>query len=954
MVTSDVKNNIRQVDDSLLWESDIQKNFDSTCAYLTLTGKHGILQNPEKFQFCSLEVNWAGFVIGADSVKPMPHLTKAIREFPTPQNRTDLRSFMALVQQVSYTTAVAPLLLPFRKLLKDDTPWDWSSELQQTFQATREILADRIEEGIKMFDPYKITMLLTDWCKHGVGYLLAQKHCKCTIENDSPNINCCKSGWKVCMVGSRFTLAAEANYSPTEGELLGVANGLLKTKYFTLGCPHLYIGTDHKPLLGILDGSPMEKLDNPRLVRLKEKTLGWVFKAVYVPGRELGGTDALSRYGVRHSECNDLVAGLSSSSEQPISLRKHLVGLLAIEDSEQSGDMDDGVNAIGTNSGRITWEDVKKATESDQTCKLLRAWMTGADPGLTELSEEVKPFHRYKSELSIEDGVILFGNRMLIPNALRPLVLHTLHSSHQGSTSMLLRAERSMFWPGMSRDIQTTRAKCKTCDVHSPSQSNMPPIQPEVPTYPFQHICSDYFSLHGREYCVVVDRFSGWYNIYHAAGGTMNIIGIFTKLFQDMGVSESLTTDGGATYVSQSFQAFLTDYGVYHRVSSVGFPHGNTRSEIAVKSAKRLLRSNVNDGGNLNTVAITRALLEYRNTPDRDIGLSPAELLYGRNLNDFLPHKPDKLSRPCHELLSENWKSIAEWRENALARRGVKIKDKLNEHSKDLPPLSVGDSVLIQNQLGNHPKRWEKRGTVVEVLPHRQYRVRVDGSRRITLRNRQFLKQYKPLIVEDKPKPVVSKPMKETSRNPTDILESQLIPPVLIPQDEQCMLPKLVPEQDEVITDPAQRTHHLEQRPPPIPPPQPANCTQPHQLGTHAHADPHSPPVVHQPGPDPPTGVHGPPAQQLRRSTRPNLGQNQKYFDSYTGQEYETAMNNNISTAVMGIAAPEDWYQMQAKPPAADGEIVGANGHIFAMPLPSNYWDKSAWWTGQGWIWVQH
>ena len=65
-------------------------------------------------------------------------------------------------------------------------------------------------------------------------------------------------------------------------------------------------------------------------------------------------------------------------------------------------------------------------------------------------------------------------------------------------------------------------------------------------------------------------------------------------------------------------------------------------------------------------------------------------------------------------------------------------------------------------------------------------------------------------------------------------------------------------------------------------------------------------------------------------------------------------MNNNISTAVMGIAAPEDWYQMQAKPPAADGEIVGANGHIFAMPLPSNYWDKSAWWTGQGWIWVQH
>ena len=95
-----------------------------------------MLQNPEKFQFCSKILNWAGFVIGDDSVKPMPHHTEVIRKFPTPKNRTDLRSFMALVQQVNYATAVAPLLLPFRTLLKDDVPWEWTSELQQTFIAT--------------------------------------------------------------------------------------------------------------------------------------------------------------------------------------------------------------------------------------------------------------------------------------------------------------------------------------------------------------------------------------------------------------------------------------------------------------------------------------------------------------------------------------------------------------------------------------------------------------------------------------------------------------------------------------------------------------------------------------------------------------------------------------------------------------------------------------------------
>ena len=74
------------------------------------------------------------------------------------------------------------------------------------------------------------------------------------------------------MVGSRFTQQAESRYSPTEGELLGVYNALHKTKYFTLGCPHLYVSTDHKPLLGLLENTDLDSIDNPRLVKLKEKT----------------------------------------------------------------------------------------------------------------------------------------------------------------------------------------------------------------------------------------------------------------------------------------------------------------------------------------------------------------------------------------------------------------------------------------------------------------------------------------------------------------------------------------------------------------------------------------------------------------------------------------------------------------------------------------------------------
>ena len=73
--------------------------------------------------------------------------------------------------------------------------------------------------------------------------------------------------------------------------------------------------------------------------------------------------------------------------------------------------------------------------------------------------------------------------------------------------------------------------------------------------------------------------------------------------------------------------------------------------------------------------------------------------------------------------------------------------DSWTMRTRPLAPLKVGDSVFIQNQEGNYPRRWDKRGQVVKVKGYDQYIVRVDGSRRLTRRNRKFLRkfeQYRP------------------------------------------------------------------------------------------------------------------------------------------------------------------------------------------------------------------
>ena len=55
-------------------------------------------------------------------------------------------------------------------------------------------------------------------------------------------------------------------------------------------------------------------------------------------------------------------------------------------------------------------------------------------------------------------------------------------------------------------------------------------------------------------------------------------------------------------------------------------------------------------------------------------------------------------------------------------------------------PLQAGDTVTIQNPPN---RRWNTTGKIISVLPERQYKIRVDGSGRITLRNRRFLKKCK-------------------------------------------------------------------------------------------------------------------------------------------------------------------------------------------------------------------
>ena len=177
--------------------------------------------------------------------------------------------------------------------------------------------------------------------------------------------------------------------------------------------------------------------------------------------------------------------------------------------------------------------------------------------------------------------------------------------------------------------------------------------------------------------------------------------------------------------------------GVTHRLSSVAYPHSNTRAELGVKTTKRMLSENVGSGGKLDTNSFNMALMQYRNTPDKT-GVSPAMAVFGRQIRDFCPVTPNKYEP------HGSWKHQMEDREKALRKRHVHMKERLTEHTKTLPNLETGTTVYVQNQMGNFPRKWDKTGVIVESRPHQQYVIRLDGSRRATLRNRKFIREYTP------------------------------------------------------------------------------------------------------------------------------------------------------------------------------------------------------------------
>ena len=715
-ITSECPQVARIIDDSLLWDYSIAESFWHTFDYLKLCADNGIVFNKDKFQFAQQTVEFAGFEITQDGYRPLKKIISAITDFPSPRCITDVRSWFGLVNQLAYAFAQAPVMEPFRQLLSAKTFY-WDDALEKIFKESKQKIVALVSDGVKTFEPKRPTCLATDWSKSGIGFHLTQKHCSCT---EDTNPNCGKDHWKLVFAGSRFTNEAESRYAPIEGEALAVVHGLQRCRMFVLGSPNLIVAVDHKPLIGILNDRELSSIANPRLLQLKEKTLMYRFKIVHAPGKSeiMKIPDTTSRNPVREA----IDDNASTVCEAAAISYAH--------------DQAEGINAVD-------WQTVQHHAVHDDECITLSTVIQNGFPKTkAELPLLVHPYWNMREDLYVIDGVTFKGCKMLIPKSLRRIVLEGLHASHQGVSSMLANARERLFWPGLDAAVKLYREQCRQCNEQAPSQPMEPPIEPKQPEVPFELVAMDLCKLSGFSYLIYVDAYSGWVEVSNLTSSNAQAIKrVLMMYFAIFGVPEEIATDGGPPFESREYNQLLRQWNIRKRLSSAYYPKSNGRAEAGVKTAKRILLGNIDPRtGKLDNDKAVKALLAHRNTPCQLTGISPAVALFGRPIRDHLPTAQLKLRR--------EWQDIYDKREEALAKRHL-MTVKNQSSLKQLPPLNAGDSVQIQNQDGSRPTKWSSTGYIAEVLPNRQYKVVVDGSRRITLRNRKFLKKIIPVCRQE-------------------------------------------------------------------------------------------------------------------------------------------------------------------------------------------------------------
>ena len=368
---------------------------------------------------------------------------------------------------------------------------------------------------------------------------------------------------------------------------------------------------------------------------------------------------------------------------------------------------------------------MRRATDDDESLQMLKSVIQKGWPeSRDELPSQLHPYFSMRDEMSVQDGLVFKGERVVVPHSLRSDMRQRIHSSHVGVDACLRRARECLFWPGMASEIKEYIATCETCRKYETGQQKETFMGQDVPSRPWERVATDLFTWDNKDFLVTVDYYSNFWELDQLPDTrSKTVVRMLKYHFARHGCPDQVVSDNGPQYASQDFREFAASWGFDHTTISPGNSKANGKAESAVKSAKRLLQK-TRDSGSDPFIA----LLDVRNTPSQSIGSSPVQRLMNRRTKTLLPTAASLLKPRGINQDDELTKLRHSQKQQAL---------QYNKTAKDLPTLEEGDVVRMKPFILGE-KKWRK-AIVTRRYDERSYQV--DTGNGTYRRNRMHLRK---------------------------------------------------------------------------------------------------------------------------------------------------------------------------------------------------------------------
>jgi hypothetical protein len=591
------------MDDILICTDNKLKHIDTVEMVFKRLQQNGLKLNKDKCVFFAESVAYLGYIIDKNGIHTDPDKIKAIVKLPPPNNISELRSFLGMVNfYTKFIKNMTSHLTPFYNLLKKDSVWNWNKKCENSFHIIKKLLISA--DVLSHYNQDKPLIVTCDASACGVGAVLAQPTGGPDGRVERP----------ICFA-SRALTHAEQQYSQIQREALAIIFAVKKFHQYLYGRKFL-LRTDHKPLVTIFGPKTgVPSMAANRLQRWAIILSAYTFDIEYVSTNN-NNADFLSRLPLQENNFKKVVV--------PEQTYLHFARDALLFD----------------------YNTVCKETRCDQVLSRVLSYVRDGWPSDVEI-KQLQPYVNRRKEIYVELGCLMWGHRVIIPEKCQNGVLKELHETHLGIVKMKSLARSYVWWAGIDEQIE---AMCRNCDVCVAVAAAPPAHMPQPWPWcnkPWRRLHIDFLGpIQNFKFMVIVDATSKWIEAFKMTNtNATEVIKILRRLFSQFGLPRMVVSDNGPPFTSNTFKEFLSCNGIEQCFSAPYHPSSNGAAENAVKLCKSVINKAKKDDIDAE-IALHRYLLLYRNTEHATTGDSPAQILQNRTLRTRLDIlKPDRTRR---------------------------------------------------------------------------------------------------------------------------------------------------------------------------------------------------------------------------------------------------------------------------------------------------------------------